>query len=526
MVIKLPKGPSNSANLGATPGTQQSAINNAGGVNFNPMMPRGPQEAKRARSGMQQGVDRRGGMQAPSRPAQQPRPQPQQPTQMPATRVVGQGAPLNQGRGYNIFSGMDANQISGMNQTMGLSNMTALPSLAAAGKDPAEMPRDFGRQFSTQLMLGDAPKEGSGDFPMPGEETTDESSGGQGAQTFLEKMIAKAEAAVKEALEEQKKLGWTTQDYLDNATYAEGEGTDPENYGLGDPPVKQPNETDEEYLDRLNEYWSAYHIKKNQEEKYQMEQGAEDAYASSPDAEWTEPGELIQWAIETNDSEHPGMDPGKKEEIFAQIDSQGARKLEMALDRADQMAIMMGTHGSGAHITTMNSAVAQVLTELAGQYAEINKLDAEMYETDLQESIINAINLAGADRMDEQMKMEIADLAMTSMVEPLGAWINEEGRFDADTADYLNSQLSYWTGYFWNLFWDPTKSISVSMQQLSEFLKEFFSGISWEMGPTGEKVYSFQTDPDSAAGAYLSGAGNPMEVPEGYSIAPGTYSDD
>ena len=60
------------------------------------------------------------------------------------------------------------------------------------------------------------------------------------------------------------------------------------------------------------------------------------------------------------------------------------------------------------------------------------------------------------------------------------------------------------------------------MQQLSEFLKEFFSGVSWEMGPTGEKVYSFQTDPDSAAGAYLSGAGNPPEIPEDYTITPGT----
>ena len=524
MVIKLPKGPSNSANLGATPGTQQSAINNAGGANFNPMMPRGPQEAKRARSGMQQGVDRRGGMQAPSRPVQQPRPQPQQPIQPPASRVVGQGEALGHGRGYNIFSGMDANQISGMNQTMGLSNMTALPSLAAAGKDPAEMPRDFGRQFSTQLMLGDAPKEGAGDSPMPGEET----AGGYPKEemTEEEKMIADVIAVQEKALEEQKKLGWTTQDYLDNATYAEGEGTDPENYGLGDPPAKQPNETEEEYLARLNEYWSAYHTKKNQEEKYQMEKGTEDAYASSADVDWSEPEEVIQWAIDNNSSEHPGMDPGKKEEIFAQIDSQGARKLEMALDRADQMAIMMGTHGSGAHMTTMNSAVAQVLTELAGQYADINKLDAEMYETDLQESIVNAISLAGADRMDEQMKIEIADLALESMVEPMGVWINEDGRFDADTADYLNSQLSYYAGLFWNDFWEPGKSIAVAMQQLSEYLKEFFSGISWELGADGEKVYSFQTDPNSTSGQPLSGAGNPQTIPEGYSIADADYDDD
>ena len=490
MVTKLPKGPSNSANLGATPGTQQSAINNAGGANFNPMMPRGPQEAKRARSGMQQGVDRRGGMQAPSRPAQQPRPQPQQPTQMPATRVVGQGAPLNQGRGYNIFSGMDANQISGMNQTMGLSNMTALPSLAAAGKAPAEMPRDTGRQFSQQLMSGGL---------------------GKGFQDALEA----AEDAVKQGVAEKNQLGWTTQDYLDNATYSEGEG-DPENYGLGPPPEQMEGESDEDFQERWNSYWSAMNIKANEEEKWKMRMDTAQAYADSADADWSEPEELIQWAIDTNSSEHPGMDPEKKQEIFAQIDSQGARKLEMALDRADQTAIMMGTHGSGAHLTTMNSAVAQVLTELAGQYAEINKLDAEMYETDLQESIVNAINLAGADRMDEQMKIEIADLAMESLTEPLGAWINEEGRFDSDTADYLSSQLSYYVGLFWNDFWQPGKSISVAMQQLSEYIKALFSGISWEMGPTGEKIYSFQSEPETPSGKkYTGGGGDYWSTDEG-----------
>ena len=49
---------------------------------------------------------------------------------------------MDPGRGYNVFSGMDAGQISNMNKTMGLSNMTALPpvnpALSGMGLKPGE----------------------------------------------------------------------------------------------------------------------------------------------------------------------------------------------------------------------------------------------------------------------------------------------------------------------------------------------------------------------------------------------------
>ena len=62
---QAPKGPSNSNQMSSTPGTQQSALQNVGGLNLNPNMPAGPQMQKRQRSSYQQSVNRQ---QAPAGP--------------------------------------------------------------------------------------------------------------------------------------------------------------------------------------------------------------------------------------------------------------------------------------------------------------------------------------------------------------------------------------------------------------------------------------------------------------------------
>ena len=53
---KIPKGPSNSVGMGATPGTQQTAINNVTAGGINPNMPIAPQLAKQGASSFQQSV--------------------------------------------------------------------------------------------------------------------------------------------------------------------------------------------------------------------------------------------------------------------------------------------------------------------------------------------------------------------------------------------------------------------------------------------------------------------------------------
>lgn len=132
---QAPKGPSNSNPMASTPGTQQSALQNVGGLNLNPNMPAGPQMQKRGRSSYQQSVT----PPAPRAPSQSGGPRQRMPGGRP---TVSRGLPMDQGRGYNVFSGMDAGQISDMNRTMGMSNMTALPpvnpALSGMGLRPGE----------------------------------------------------------------------------------------------------------------------------------------------------------------------------------------------------------------------------------------------------------------------------------------------------------------------------------------------------------------------------------------------------
>jgi len=462
MVIDLPKGASNQTKLGAKPGTQQKALNDAqSGGGYNPNMPILPQAAKKAKSGFNQGLT---GVK-PQGPSKQPKPAPK------PSPIISQGLPADPSQGYNIFSGMDAGQITQMNDSMGLSNMTALPALGAAGKDPAKLKRKFG----APEQWGD-PQTAEYAFTTPESE-----------------IVAQEIAALP-----------STQDYLDSSPPT---GTDEwydttENYGLGPKPVQGEDEHDDVFEARLANWQNAYQIKQAEAQKYYAEKEAEGAYNLNPAYDWTEPDAMYQEAWEWNTTEELGMDPGKKAEIFAQIDSQGARKLEMALDRADKIAAMSGTHGSGAHMTSMNNAVAQVLTELAGQYAEINKIDADMFEKDQQDRITNAIALATGTRADDQMRAEIADLALSTMVQPLGVWINDENRnFDDATREYLQSKIDYYVGLYWHQFWQPGEDISVAMQNLSEFLKEMWSGIYFTEDDDGNRVYSYQTPEFDVTGA-------------------------
>ena len=140
-MARLPKGPSNSANMGATPGTQQTAQRNVAVGGLNPNMPRGPQVQRQAASPYQQSlrgqspVARPGGQALPQRPAQPSRQSTRQPSRGPvgdrevSGRTVTRGSAMDAGRGYNIFQGMSAPEIVSSNREMGMSNMTALPSL-------------------------------------------------------------------------------------------------------------------------------------------------------------------------------------------------------------------------------------------------------------------------------------------------------------------------------------------------------------------------------------------------------------
>ena len=109
--------------------------------------------------------------------------------------------------------------------------------------------------------------------------------------------------------------------------------------------------------------------------------------------------------------------------MFDTLDEEYARKLDFVMSGLDRKAAMMGVFGSGAHMMSMNSAIAQVLSEMAGQYNDINMLDAQLIETDEQQKIQNAKQLGAAIAGDDEHKINMGMKLDEALITPVGDWI-------------------------------------------------------------------------------------------------------
>lgn len=364
---KTNQGPSNSTGMIQTPGTQLAGMQNVGASpNINPNMPAAPQIQKQMKSGYQQGLMKQ---QAP-RPAA-PVQRPQQRQQFVPTPTVTR-TQMDQGRGYNIFSGMDANQINNMNQSMGLSNMTSLPSLVP----PQESGAGFGlappgRPMSTQLMSGTG---GGYNYGVPG-------AGGSVSVDPNTGEITSTAFGVTTS-------GGNIEDYKGNSNLPEG--------------VQAYLESEKQkYLDS-----------KQQEDVQVDENGQplpteEEIYTSA-------------WYDDILGNQQ-GYDQEKKQAAISQyeenynqakatLDEKTAFGLQNALAGIDRQMAMMGTFGSGAHMMNMNNAMAQVLASMADQYAQIEanyadnifaleKADLQQVETDIALKFGQKLQIA--DRLKE-----------------------------------------------------------------------------------------------------------------------------
>lgn len=342
---QVPKGASNSNNLAQTPGTQLAAVQNVNtGANINPNMPMGPQLAKQNASGFQKGL-----MKSPGpKPTPRPAPATRQARQRP---VISQGLPMEQGRGYNIFSGLDANQISGMNQNMGLSNMTALPALAPAKSsmpavDPAMSGFGLtlgGRPISNQLRSGQGPEDEEGFSYSYDEETGN--------------------------VKKQKST---------------------------DAGVMVVNLTAEEFLDE-HENTSGF------EGLVEDVKGEGDGYVM-PTYE-----ELLSESYQESENEQDGFDTEKKQQAEQQLDQKYASILDQLLAGVDRQAAMMGTFGSGAHSTSINNAIATGLQQMADEYASLGLADMQQAEIDIDQKVANKLAIAGLLKELEMLDSEGAE---------------------------------------------------------------------------------------------------------------------
>ena len=381
---KIPKGPSNSTGMGATPGTQQTAIQNVGGLNLNPNMPQGPQLAKQGRSSFQQGLMKPSpSPQVTPRPAA-PRPgMTGMPRQAPASpeRVVTRGMPMDPGRGYNVFSGMGADEISSMNTSMGLSNMTALPPLATpmpASQQQAPTPASLGMRMApeaAQLRRGRPVEQQL----MSGEQQTEDgSTGSEFASTEWNPYTGSYVTTI------QNPDGSTT--VTDQTT---GQQT---TEGV---PVE------EEEADKLAGTWDDI------------------------------TGEAV------------GIDPEKKQQLMTTLDDEYARKLEFALAGLDRQAAMMGTFGSGGHMMQMNAAVAQVLADMADEYSKVEAMDIEQTELDMEQMVANKLKFLGFDQSLSESDLNIASKFSSDFILPLNEFID-----DSNLSNDVKTALMGATGSF------------------------------------------------------------------------------
>jgi len=430
MVIKLPKGVSNSAKLGATPGTVTTAVNNLTGANINPNMPKEPQLRRQSRSDIQKGLANilpsQPGKAAPAPSAMPPSPSVRQ------RPTVSQGLPMDTSRGYNIFSGMDANQISGMNQTMGLSNMTALPSLEI---NPLASRNLYAGQDQQQLFLM------SGDGSDDDQEyaVTDQNQNG-----------------IPDHFEEPHASSFMVGTPADNA--GGHSPSEPQYYSdLGAAPAQSI----------IND--PAY------------------------DGSGMDQDELLKKAQEAIEKDATGIDPVQKQEMFDLLDQEYTSKLQFQLDNLDRQAAMMGTFGSGSHMRNVNNALAQSLTAMAEQYNEINKLDAELSDRDLQQEYDNYVKLAGAAGSSLMDKINIGMKVDEVLVTPIAEWLASQENIDPSLKEDLEQSLNEITmTLFQNLLADGVaweQAIAIAAEQVKQMFNQFeSSGDLWKFDEDGNPV--------------------------------------
>lgn len=355
---KLPKGPSNSAGMGATPGTQQTAINNVVTGGFNPNMPIAPQAAKQGASSFQKSLMT---PPKPPKPATTKRMQ-----QVAPSPIVSSGMPMDMGRGYNIFSGMDASQINQMNQNMGLSNMTALPSLQRSDDlktlDPSITKLNRGTQRFGQLRSGGAPQSGKMGHR--------DNSGFRYSYDPETGVITVTKDGPGD-YDYENKYVW--QDFVDSDSYGDE--------GLAEykEKVKQSIYDAADEKAAAKEAENEEKVDEGAEKAAQYEEQAEDFYQEAADVE-IEVG-FPEEQYEDLKSEYETNYENAKENL----DEKYAIQLQQMLAGIDRQMAMAGMFGSGAHSLNINNAVAQGLATMASEYADLDaRLADNLADLDLQ----------------------------------------------------------------------------------------------------------------------------------------------
>ena len=391
---KPPKGPSNQSGFG-TPGTQQTAQKNVRTGGMDPYNNFAKQAQRQSRSSYQRSLTSGAPAptEAPRRPMGTPTARPAAPRR-PARRVDSFGGAELPRTGYEMLGGLPHEELLGMNQRFGLSNLTQIP-----GGRPLPAVPTVPQGLRGEITPPGFTPEGAGRPPLM--EATSGWSKWAGTGTGQKKQHDWGTA-----------YGWSSDG---NTHVIEARDEDPGGYipVYIEGKLVWLSQEDYDQYKETNKYKDNY---KQNVEAYEEWEAGEGQFAE--DLAWLETegggsGDVVDFvpaeeetvedkidALEADargwlNKEQPGMNPEKVAEIKDQWHDQAMADTQAAMSQMYRQFAAMGiSPASGAFAAANNQIISQAINGLLDKYATLDLQDLNQMEVDFQEGFTNVLNLA------------------------------------------------------------------------------------------------------------------------------------
>lgn len=129
-----------------------------------------------------------------------------------------------------------------------------------------------------------------------------------------------------------------------------------------------------------------------------------------------------------------------------------------------------------------NGAIAQVLSDMAGKYNQINMLDAQLAETDYQQEFDNWQTLGQNIAGDLQDKMNMGQKIDEMLISPYAEWIeaNVENKGEKLKMQKMLYQIS--TNMFAQIY-NQTGSMEYALSQTTQLIESMFLSMGYYVDP-------------------------------------------
>lgn len=497
---KPPKGPGNQSGFG-TPGTQQTAQRNVRTGGMDPYNNFAKQAQRQGRSSYQRSLT--SGAPAPTptpgTPAPAPQRAPQRVPQMPFRRATdtGIGARELPRTGYEMLGGLPHEELLGMNQRFGLSNLTRIPGQAPVSVIPrAEVATPFTR-VDGDFARATGYTEHSDDFVQIGLQTGDYSRDEHWGNRTRD------DGSTVEYGDNQEWSGTQTGGRADFVR------TDPDGNQQTGTEYKYQQDGEENRIMAFDE-WSpdhpnpvsidgkTYYLSDEDFEKYKNTNkydpvGTQEAQEDFADSVGNALTGVLEDAMEgTGAGESPSPEEpsyidqakdalgmvmpkiladtlGYPEEEFEDVKDNLAQQAEydiqnMLSQMYRQYAAMGISPASGAFAAANNQIVGQALNALLDKYTQLDLANLNQIEQDQQEAITGLFNYASAQQKLLQSDMWEYKQSMLVPLEALKVFDQTLGQMFVDLMEMSGGQMDDYTV---NIYFGMVKEFTENAEKLA-----------------------------------------------------------